>query len=219
MFNLAFVHPFSMIISGPSSSGKSTYLYKLLQEADRLIKPQVPPYRVIFYAEYQDLYDSLIAEGLITEAIQGVPPMEKLREMTEPYKNKGGSLFIVDDGFNEIGNTMETMFVQGSHHLNASIIHVCQSLFHENRKYRTMSLNCKYLVVMKSPRDQQQIIHLASQIAPYRTGFIMDAWNRATKLPYSYLIFDFSQFQSDAVRLRSRLFEDEFPPVVFLENS
>ncbi len=187
-------------------------MYQFLREAERLIKPEVPANRILFYSEWQDVYDQMLRENLITKAIEGVPTLEKMKELAAPFKRSSGSLFIVDDGFNEINETIQTMFVQGRH-WNCSVLFVTQTLYHHNKMYRNMHLNAAYVTIFPNFRDQSQIRTMSQQMSPYRANFIVEAFQRATKLPYSYLLIDLRNYQADVVRYRTRMFEHEFPPV------
>ena len=51
-------HPFTCIVAGPSQSGKTVFLRRLLTQAQELINE--PPEVILwFYGEYQSLYDKL----------------------------------------------------------------------------------------------------------------------------------------------------------------
>jgi hypothetical protein len=53
-----FIHPFTMIISGPTMSGKSTWIKKVLIHSDQLISPVAE--RILWiYKRWQPLYDEL----------------------------------------------------------------------------------------------------------------------------------------------------------------
>ncbi len=219
MFHAGLIHPFTMQLCGPTMSGKTSWIYNLLKEGGRLIHPNFPANRILFYEEHQSIYDKMLEEGLISEIVHGLPPLEQIREMVEPYKKGQGSLIILDDAYNNISETVETLFVQAAHHLKCSVILVTQRLFHQNRRFRTLALNSQYTVLFKSPRDERQIMTFASQISPHRMGYVLESFRRATKLQYSYLLCDFRQHQAPALMFRTRIFSHEFPMIAFLETS
>ena len=83
--NIKFKHPFTCIISGPSSCGKSTFIMKVLQDLT-LIDPK--PENVYYcYAERQPMYNHL--KGNI-EFIEGLMNFENIDS------NKR-NLIIIDD--------------------------------------------------------------------------------------------------------------------------
>ena len=163
----------------------------------------------------------MVDDGLITDVHQGVPDIEELKKIAEPYKDGSGSLYLLDDAFYEVNKTTEALFTQIGHHHNISIIFIAQRLFSENNKYKTLSDNTHYLVLFPNKRNQSQINTVAHQIAPYRSKYVIDAFTRAVnkKKRYGYLFMDFAQYQSVAIMLRTNIFSWEAPISVFLERS
>jgi hypothetical protein len=220
MYNLCFKHPFTGIIQGGTSSGKTFWLLQFLREIKTLVDP-VPKNVILCYSEMQDIYRTMMNENLVTEMIQGLPELEDLKEKLKLYKQEGaGTLLILDDLMNNCDmSTVESLFVRLSHHTMCSVWFITQSLFMASKQYRCMSLNAMYILLFKNPRENRQIYSLAQQVFPYRTGYVVDAFRRATRLPYNPLLMDFRQDQSDAVRLRTNLLSTQKPPIVFLQKS
>ena len=69
-----------------------------------------------------------------------------------------------------------------------------------------MSLNSQYLILFKNPRDATQITHLAKQMYPGRTKFMIEAFRDATSKPYTYLAIDLKPETEENMRLRSGIF-------------
>jgi hypothetical protein len=55
-------------------------------------------------------------------------------------------------------------------------------------------------------RDASQITHLAKQLYPSQTKFFQQAYQLATKEPYSYLCVDLTPTCPDEIRIRSGIF-------------
>jgi hypothetical protein len=70
---------------------------------------------------------------------------------------------ILDDVYSQ---QVCNLFTKGSHHRNISVISITQNLFHQGRYCRDISLNTKYIVVLKNVRDKSQFRHLARQVYP-----------------------------------------------------
>ena len=52
---LALKHPFTVIIAGPSSCGKTRFVFRLVDNIDRMIDPT--PTKIVYcYGEYQQLF-------------------------------------------------------------------------------------------------------------------------------------------------------------------
>ena len=58
------------------------------------------------------------------------------------------------------------LFNRGSHHRNLRVIYNVQNLFHQGKGSRSISLNSHYLALFKNPRDNLQILTLASKCIP-----------------------------------------------------
>ena len=101
------------------------------------------------------------------------------------------------------------LFTKGSHHKNISVIFITQNVFHKGKAQRDISLNTKYFVLFKNPRDKVQIQHLARQIHRENSLFLRDAFHDATRLPDSYLFIGLSQEGLDEFRFRSNVFPDD----------
>lgn len=206
-FNITFKSPFGMLISGPSQSGKTTWVYNLLKEKHKLIEP-APTTVLLFYEEYQPLYGRMLQEKLITKAIEGVPTYDIIKQTIKEYQEEssGHCLAIFDDASQSLQH-LEPLFKVGSHHLKTSAIVLTQMLFGETSHLRVMTANCAYQVLLKTIRGQYQVRTLASQLSTSQASFIVNSYLSSTKTPYSYLVIDLKPEQSDVVRLRSRLFE------------
>lgn len=216
--DIRFKTSFNCLVSGASSSGKTTWVKNLLTLKDKLFT-QKPAYIILFYKIIQDVYLEMEEEGLVNEIINvkdKFPSLDEISEMVHKYKDQGGSLLIFDDTMSDINNDFEQLFCNLSHHENASIIFLTQNLFYQNKVFRTMSLNCHYLVLMKNDRDKQQTSILAKQYSPNNSKFIVQSYADATKKAYSYLLFDFRPETPSNLRIRSNIFE--FPCTVYIEK-
>ena len=90
-----------------------------------------------------------------------------------------------------------------------SVIFITENVFHKGKTQRDISLNTKYLVLFKNPRDNAQIHHLARQIHPEDSLFLRDAFVDARRLPHSYLFIDLSQDYMEEFRFRRNVFPDD----------
>jgi len=201
-FDSTLKAPFCMVISGGTQSGKTTLTSKLLSRCNEIIDP--PINKIIYcYTEYQlKLFSSLKDTIPNIEFHEGMP-----NDFTS-FGN-GHKLLILDDLMSEATKSGDAnnAFTRTSHHQNISIIFLTQNLFFKNM--RTMSLNCKYMVIMKNPRDTTSIHHLGRQMNGGRKNAVMEvAYADVMKKPYGYLLLDFSQEQNDWFRIRDSLFPE-----------
>ena len=199
----SFKHPFTCMVAGPTSCGKTVFVRSVL-EHKKFILINLPPRNKITwaYGQWQQSYSEPIP-GCEVDYIEGLPDEEAIA--TSPP-----DLLIIDDLMNELGDNqrLANMFTKGSHHLHMSIIFIVQNIFHQAKQMRNISLNCHYIVLMKNPRDKSQIYSLARQLYPNKIKFFIEAYEDATKEPYSYLRVDLTPSTPECFRLQTKLFPE-----------
>jgi hypothetical protein len=194
---LLFKIPSAIIISGPSSSGKTTLTKKLLQHNKTLFSP-VPQQIIYCYGEYSAYIQELEREGIQT--FDGPPNEEMIRLAKKPF------LLVIDDLQLTIDEQLlNNLFTKKSHHQNFGIIFICQNIF--DKKLRIARQNSQYLFLMSAPNAVLQIRILGQQLFPSKN--FMDAYNDATKKAYSYLLIDLHPLTDPQLRLRTAIFPDE----------
>ena len=197
-FDLRFRHPSTFMIVGPSQSGKTRFVVKLIQRANQMIDR--PPERVVwcYGSDQPDLFRELSDS---VEFVEGLPATNIL--------DGRRTLLIIDDLMTETDGRVTDLFTKGSHHKNASVIYISQNLYNKGKENRTISLNTHYLVLFKNPRDVAQISHLGRQIFPERAKYFSESFTDATSRPYGYLLVDLKSSTPDELRLRAAIFADE----------
>ena len=91
---------------------------------------------------------------------------------------------IIDDLLNDVySKQVCDLFTKGSHHRNISVILNTQNFFHQGRYCRDISLNAKYLVLLKNVRDKNQFMYLARQVYAENSASLYKAYLDATKRP------------------------------------
>ncbi|GFR06211.1 uncharacterized protein TNCT_449091 [Trichonephila clavata] len=183
--------PSTMIINGPSQSGKTYLVRKLISEQVF----EVPIKKVVWcYKMFQPWFH----EEKNIKFIAGLP--------TEDEKF---DLLIIDDLMNSLTNDVAQIFTVGSHHKNFSVILITQNLFPRIRVARDISLNAHYIILFRNNRDQSQIACFGRQVFPNRSKFFMDAYKKATAEKYQFLLVDCFPTTDEELRLRQSLFPDE----------
>merc|ERR1712179_117733 len=104
-------------------------------------------------------------------------------------------------------------FIEGSHHKNASVFILVQNFFSQMKGLRTLSLNAHYLILMRNPRDNSQIMPIARQIDPNNIHAFLKMFRKATINPYSYLLIDVRQETVNELRFRSNIFRENNLPI------
>jgi hypothetical protein len=108
------------------------------------------------------------------------------------------------------------LFTKGCHHRNISVILIIQNLFHQGRYCRDISLNTKYLVLLKNTRDKQQFSHLARVMYPENSISLHDSYFYATENGHGFILLDFAQDTDDRIRYRNHIFPDDHPVDFFV---
>jgi hypothetical protein len=201
--HLCFKHPFTCMLAGPTSSGKTVLFRQILENFEKTFyfKTLMPEKLKILwaYGQWQSLYEQKIDKTDIIY-VEGLPTEEEVSD----YKPH---IIVIDDLMTELGNDkkLTNLFTKGSHHLDISVVFISQNIFHQGSQMRTISLNCHYMILMKNPRDKAQINALASQIYPNKSKFLIEAYNDATKIQFGYIRVDMKQDTPDNYRVQTRI--------------
>ena len=204
-------HPFTMMLAGPTGSGKTFWMKQLLERSATMINPS--PKRIIWcYKRWQPMFDEMKQTIRNILFVQGIP--EDLNDDSF-IDSRFPSLIIFDDLMNDATNSQNVceLFVEGSHHRNLSVACLVQNAFYKAKGSRTMSINSQYLVLFKNPRDQTGPAVFARQMYPQNTKMFMKKYSEATKSAYGYLFIDLKQNTSDDQRLKSNIFDGLYESV------
>ena len=190
-------HPFTAIVAGPTSCGKTVFTLKIIQNAKEMIYP--PPEKVVWaYGEYQDQFD----EYPNIHFHEGLPKPDM-------FDGKQKTLLIIDDLMSETDDSVTKIFTKISHHKSVSVLYLTQNLFFQGKQNRTISLNTHYMVLFKNPRDASQIAVLGKQMYPNKSKILVEAFRDATSVPYGYLLVDMRTDLDEQFRLRTGIFPDD----------
>ena len=205
--DLRFKTEHVMSISGPSQSGKTQFVLRLLNNSNELF--QRPFASVLWCYGIQDVNLHRELQRLGYKLHRGVPSEGDI----EP-----NSICVLDDLLTESESSKDVtnMCTRMAHHKSCFIILVMQNLFPSGKESRTRSLNTHYYVIFKNPRDKLQFETFARQIDPHRVKQLLAAYEDATQQPHGYLLIDFTQDCPDHMRYRSHVLE---PPVAVYQLS
>jgi hypothetical protein len=193
-YDMRFPLARNMICSGPSLSGKSHFVTRLLKHANIYFNP--PPKMILWY--YGEIQPQPSIQNI--EYRQGLPTEEDVKEFHQ-------CIIVLDDLMLESRSSasVANLFTRVAHHRQCFIIHITQNLFQQGAITRTQSLNAHYIVMFKNPRDRLQISHLARQMYPQTPNFLTKAFEDATGIDHGYLLIDFGPTTKDELRVRSNI--------------
>lgn len=198
-----FLGPTAIMISGCTSSGKTTWVNRVLENKDELFDP--PPHKVLYcYGEMQPLFDEMKKFSFI-EFHHGLPTVDDIDAFADGQHN----LIVLDDLMADIvkDESIQQLFTRGSHHKNLSIMYLAQNIFCQGKCSRNISLNCAYIVLFKNPRDLYQIQLVGRQIGLPRT--LPEAYEDCMKDLYGYLVIDMSPRHTGLPHLCSQIFPSQ----------
>lgn len=212
---MRFNHPGTHYLSGPSTCGKTYRACQMLRHHKKIFKGGEKIKNIIFcYAKWQDEYDRMTEDKVVTKWIDHMPTNDDFDQLTAPFKDKGGSIVVIDDFMSKLGPDIDEIVRVTGRHNNASVMLLFQSLFPPHKLARQISLNIKYFHLHKNPRENHQIHTLATQIRPSAGGWIVQAYHHATEEKYSSLLIDLTQECPEYLRLRSRYLPHEKQPML-----
>jgi hypothetical protein len=210
--DLKFKHPTSCLLSGPSGSGKTSFCIRFLQNLKTLCTVADFIGGILWcYSEISAIPYRQLSGTKHVRFHEGVPA---------DFNNSGEKpcLIIVDDLLNTAySKDVCDLFTKDSHHRNISVILITQNLFHQGELCRDISLNAKYIVVLKIVRDKKQFSHLALQVLPHDSKVLSDAYLNATEEPHGYLVLDLSQDTNDRLWFRTCIFPEEEPSIFYVD--
>ena len=133
-------HPFSILLSAPSQSGKSHWILKLIEKCRSKVTPPIDRIIYVNAVVSHDLQDRLVKHSSVPvrltdkiESVRGDPNLNTLVVIDD----------LMDDDTTE--KEVERMFIKRVHHENLSVAYLVQNLFHACKVHRTISLNVNYL--------------------------------------------------------------------------
>ena len=208
---VGFVHPFTGLIWGGTGAGKTQWLKKFILNCDQLVKPKVQEIWLC-YSVLQPAYAEIIKLPNV-KLIEGLPSLTEIQETAHIPK-----LICVDDllqeseGGGKKDSEITKLFTRGSHHCNASVLFLTQSLFF-SANFRIIRLNSHVIVLMRNPADQSQVHALARQLRPGGSRFILDSYADATREKFGYLLMDLAPQTEEVLRYRTKIFPGEISEV------
>ena len=119
-----FQHPTTILISGPTHSGKTLFVLRVLKHT--ILQPF--PSRILwFFKEWQPAYDELKRFLPSTEFHHGIES-----RVLDSINVSDRNLVVLDDLMSSAGESkiIAQLFTQESHHKNLSVIFLVQNLFY-----------------------------------------------------------------------------------------
>jgi hypothetical protein len=202
-----FRTPSLVYLSGTSYSGKTEFILKLIKNHSRLFIPNIK--RVVFvFAEHQaNLFERLKSAYPDIIFIQGLYELQTKVEFSSSIP----TLLVLDDIAHETGSSdyILQLAVRESHHKAITVLYVQHNMYQQSKYSRTISLQSKYIILFKNPRDVNQYKYLGNQIFGNGGGgkTLVRIFRDASEgKSYPHLIIDLHPESSQKVCLITNLF-------------
>jgi len=194
------LHPFSLIVAGPSSCGKSTFVIRLLECREQLCD-------IVFKNTVWCHGENKAPHYLKNLSfVKGVPDFEKPENVS--------TLIVLNDLMDSAYSTeVSELFTKGSHHRNISLVLITQNVFHQGSASRDISFDSKCIVVFNKPRDKTEIVHLARKVYTENISSFHKTYLEACKDPHTYFFMDLRQSINDLLRFMTKIFLGEITKV------
>jgi hypothetical protein len=135
---------------------------------------------------------------------QGLPSKEQIEEWSDDVEH---TVLVLDDMMMQVAKSEESLnlFCVTAHHRRVSVFMLAQNLYMPGKFARTISLNCHYVNLFRNVRDSRQVLTFGSQVFPSKLKYFKDAYNKATSVPFGYLVVDMSSGTDDKYILRTHI--------------
>jgi len=208
---MKFVDNSNILVSGSSSSGKTTLIQRLLQHSDSMF--ETPPSLVLFvYNTWHDIYDQVQKKMKNIVFMEQLPNEDELVELTSEHKH---SLFVADDKMDELLNNKfgSDLFTRNSHHYGITTILVMQNCSAPGKYKANILKNTHYSILLRSPRDFNSVRSLGIQIGDFKN--LVQCYEDATTQRWGYLCCDTHPISDPQFRYRTEIFPDDEMSIVY----
>ena len=218
--------PARILIAGPSTSGKSYLILRMLQNKSYIFNET---FKSIYYVfpEYmaESRKDYLNDLKKTFPSICIVEGLDRL-DLEELKYNKEPKLLIIDDLMNEVASQpdISSLFYRDSHHYNISYIITLQLFYVQHKFGILLRRNATTVILFKDRGDISVLSMIARKKFPNSPNLLLDAmdWleNNEFERTDQYLVIDnhpMSKMPSDlTVRTQILPINNELMPIYFM---
>ena len=197
-----FIAGSPIMVSGPTGSGKTHWINRLL--SNNMFTEKVSS--VLYcYGVYQTYFDKMTIPNITF--MEGLPNLETIKNLNDGQFH----VIVLDDLMEYIVKSVEVqnLFTKYCHHYNITAIFLTQNIFAKGMCSRTININTHILILFANKRDESQAIFLAKQLYPSAVKVFTEAYEHATSTQYGYLVVDCEPKTPKELKLRTLIFPGE----------
>ena len=203
-YDIRLKGPFTLQVVAPSRSGKTTWIFTLLEYANELIDPK-PDIIYFCYSEKQKDFEKFPHVNFI----EGFDPELVSKKNLE---GKGHVVIILDDLVDSLlkSDILGPLWTRISHHRFVSAILTQQNYFPVGLKSSTdINRNSCYKCIFKNNSEALQTVLLGRSLFPKKSKFWNEVITDVFSKPYNYLLIDNRNDTPEEIRLRTGIFPHE----------
>ena len=209
--------PTTIAVYGPTQSGKTNFVLQLLKNANAMFTERVEEIHYC-YGAYQKAYDEINQIEGVDKVVmhKGMPFVKDCVKWTYMKKH---IIVVFDDLMTELSNDRDMVkFVTvNCSHNGITMVVLLHNIFQPG--LRTLSLNTHYIVLFKNKRDTLQVEMLGRRVMKHNANYFFQCYQQATKKTYGYLLVDLHPRSEDSFILRTRIFPNEKPTIIYGDGS
>lgn len=207
-----FRHPATVLVAGPTFSGKSHLMRQILENKDQMLRPPVEEVIWCYGIESPQLV-SLKEKFPDIKLHRGLPDLDRLASLPKGVKRA----LVIDDLMNETkGNVVSNLFTKIAHHMDISVFYLCQNVLNNNKEMRNIFLNAMYKVLFYNPGDLTQITLLNNRMYPGHPKFLRSVLKEVAKEPHGFMLLDQHPLTPDDLRVKSHVFPNNHFNYIYL---
>ena len=210
---VAFRSPASIIIAGPSCSGKTFFLKKILSEKEYLRKFfKTPVTKIVWYYKiWQRDYEELRKKKPVIQFHAGIPEEGISKHFPKPHPQGTTAIVVLDDLMKEGSSDSKVLdiFTKESHHLNITCFMILQNIFFQGKYSVDIKRNATYIILFLNCRNRRSRKNLLLEIFDKTHAQAVDAWLQklGDTRPYSSVLLDYHTLTNGRHRVRANILD------------
>ena len=206
-----------MTICGPTQCGKTHKIVEVIDNIDTLIHP-TPDKLIYLYTVEQPSYDTIkeiVRRKADWSASKSCEFLECTNRIYTTPKLGKATLLILDDLMvlsmqsTENADNLNNLASRDSHHLNISVMFVCQNLNYGNGKLRNARINSLYHIPIVNNHTDIRDMELIARNRGIRLPILRMILADVGQKQHGYLLFDGCATTPANTRIRTGILPDD----------